>query len=167
MLCQICKERSATIHLTEISDGQRTETHLCQHCAQKEGLAIQAQIPLNELLSTLIAAGTKNAAESEKSEFEHSDKACPVCGMTLGRFSKESLLGCEQDYTEFAEQLTPLIERNQNGASRHYGKVPSRLGKDKKDKAELARLTRDLEKAVRGEDYETAAQLRDRIQKLQ
>ena len=167
MLCQICKERTATIHLTEINGGLRTETHLCQDCAQKEGFAVQAQIPLNELLSTLIAAGAKNAVESGKSDFAQSDKACPLCGMTLQRFSKESLLGCPDDYTQFQAQLLPLIERSHNGACQHCGKVPSRLGRDEKDKLALAQLKRELEKAVRQEDYETAANLRDRIQKLQ
>ena len=55
MQCQACKQRTATIHLTEISNGQRIETHLCETCAQKQGIAIKNQIPLNELLSTLLA----------------------------------------------------------------------------------------------------------------
>ena len=56
MQCQFCKQHAATIHMTEITDGQRTETHLCEQCAQQQGLAIKSQLPLNELLSSLLAA---------------------------------------------------------------------------------------------------------------
>ena len=57
MQCQICKQNTATIHLTEIIEGQRNETHLCETCAQKQGVAVKAQIPLNELLGSLLSAG--------------------------------------------------------------------------------------------------------------
>lgn len=36
MRCQVCKEREATIHLTEVIEGQVHETHLCQRCGQRE-----------------------------------------------------------------------------------------------------------------------------------
>ena len=56
MQCEICKTNTATVHLTEIIDGHRSESHLCQSCAQKEGVTIKSQLSLNELLSSLIAA---------------------------------------------------------------------------------------------------------------
>ena len=60
MQCQSCKQHMATIHLTEISDGQRTEAHLCEQCAHRQGLAVKNQIPLNELLSTLLAVQSES-----------------------------------------------------------------------------------------------------------
>jgi protein arginine kinase activator len=162
MLCQLCKQRTATIHLTEIANNQRNETHLCQECAQEQGLAVKAQIPLNDLLNTLLAQSA--AAEQEASEKPSTEHACPDCGMTLKRFAKESLLGCPQDYKEFADELTPLIEKNQNGKIHHCGKMPSRTPDMSRKEIELTALKRQLEQAVRNEDYETAAKLRDRIQ---
>ena len=115
MLCQACKERTATIHLTEITNGHRVETHLCQQCAQQQGLAVKAQIPLNELLSTLLSVQPQ-AAETSKAEQSYiPDKSCHECGMTLKRFAKESLLGCPFDYKVFEKELLPLIERSHNG----------------------------------------------------
>jgi protein arginine kinase activator len=160
MICQNCKEKTATVHLTEISGGQRSERHLCQECAQQQGLAVQTQIPLNELLSTLLSAQPQ-AGEAPSSE--SAAHACPVCGMTLKRFSKESLLGCSNDYTEFEQELTPLIEQTQNGKNRHCGKVPSRRPKEDRKNVELSNLRRQLDEAVKNEDYETAARLRDRM----
>ena len=168
MLCQICKENTATIHLTEIEHGQRTETHLCQQCAQKQGLAVQAQMPLNELLSNLLAAAKSVPDSQDKAVgFSGLDEPCPTCGMTLRQFSETSLLGCPQDYQHFRNELLPLIERSHAGHSQHCGKMPSRTDQKQKNEVELANLRRQLEQAVKAEDYETAARLRDQIRQLQ
>jgi len=55
MQCQICQKRTATIHLTEITEGQRTELHICEHCASEQGIATHSQMSINELLSHLLA----------------------------------------------------------------------------------------------------------------
>jgi len=163
MLCQLCKQRTATIHLTEIANSQRVETHLCQECAQEQGLAVKAQIPLNDLLNTLLAQSAEAEQQSAESG-SSAEHACPSCGMTLKRFAKESLLGCPDDYKEFADELMPLIEKNQNGKTHHCGKMPSRTPEMSRREIELTNLKRQLEQAVRSEDYESAARLRDRIQ---
>ncbi len=38
MLCQNCKQRQATIHVTRIMNGRRVEQHLCSKCAADLGL---------------------------------------------------------------------------------------------------------------------------------
>jgi protein arginine kinase activator len=168
MLCQICKESTATIHLTEILQGQRNETHLCQRCAQQQGLGAQTQVPLNELLSNLLAAAKAASDTSGKpSSFADVNKACPVCGMTLQRFSDTSLLGCPQDYEHFQQELMPLIERTHSGRSQHCGKVPSHAGQQQKNDVAMLNFRRQLEQAVKKEDYEAAAKLRDQIRQLQ
>jgi protein arginine kinase activator len=164
MLCQNCKTQTATIHLTEITNGHRVETHLCQACAQKQGLTIQTQIPLNELLSTLLSVPPEAAGPLQNPAEQ---KACPRCGMTLQRFSKETLLGCPQDYDVFERNLLTLIVRTQNGRSEHCGKIPASAGQVQQTQLRLAQLRRQLEEAVRREQYETAARLRDEIRKLQ
>ena len=167
MLCQACKERSATIHLTEINHGQRNETHLCPECARQQGLSGQAQIPLNELLNTLLSTQKEKAGDETTASDAGTEQACPVCGMTLKRFAKEPLLGCPHDYTEFQAQLLPLIEQSHNGKNYHCGKVPARTNKQDRHQIELAKLRRELDKAIQNEDYEAAAALRDQIKELE
>jgi protein arginine kinase activator len=167
MLCQVCKKQSATIHLTEIQNGHREETHLCEGCAQQQGLSIKSQIPLNELLSTLLSAQGQAKSSGKLEESLPAGQACPACGMTLKEFGKKSLLGCPADYDFFREHLEPLIEKSQAGHTRHCGKVPSRTPIPAKNQIELAQLQKDLDAAVRAEDYESAARLRDRIKQLQ
>jgi len=160
MQCQICQKNEATIHLTEISNGVRTEMHLCEHCAQEEGIAVKSQISLNELLSSLLAA---QPADDEVFADSKQKISCPHCGFTLEQFRKEPVLGCPYDYEIFEKSLLPLIEKAQDGKTYHCGKIPSKTPADTKKQIELMRLRKQLATAVETEDYETAAELRDKI----
>ncbi len=167
MQCQCCKDHTATIHLTEISNGQRLETHLCETCAQKQGLAVKNQIPLNELLSTLLAIQPDLKKQLGETEGSAVDTPCPSCGMTLRRFQEEVVLGCPYDYEFFEKSLNPIIEKSQGGNTTHCGKVPSKLPSDSKKQVDIVKLTNQIESAVKNENYEAAAKLRDQIKKLQ
>jgi len=164
MQCQICKKNEATIHLTEITDGVRSEMHLCEHCAAEEGIAVKSQIPLNELLSNLLAAQPADDETFGDSEQKHS---CPQCGFTLEQFRREAVLGCPYDYEVFEKSLLPLIEKTHDGKTTHCGKVPSKTPRDTKKQIELAALRQQLEAAVQSEDYERAAKLRDKINQME
>jgi len=159
MQCEICQNKEATIHLTEITDGVRTEMHLCEQCAQEQGIAVKSTIPLNELLSGLLAV---QPSDDELSGVSGKDLACPNCGFTLDDFREKAVLGCPQDYDVFEKSLMPLIKKAHDGKTVHCGKVPSRMP-DVKKQTELANLRRQLDEAVRSEDYEAAAKLRDKI----
>ena len=158
MQCQNCS-KAATVHLTEIVNGQKLERHLCAECAQKEGITVKQQVSLNELLTNIVAA----QAEAQ----ELGDLTCPHCGLRWLEFRKEGVLGCPQDYEAFREPLRDLLERVQDGAARHIGRVPRRFGDTKAaNRIKLLRLRQDLEQAVEAEDYERAARLRDEIRSL-
>lgn len=167
MQCQRCKEQTATIHLTEINEGQRQETHLCEECAEHEGLAIKSQIPLNELLSTLLASQSVPKPQPLAEVAAEDEKSCSSCGMTMKEFHDGRLLGCANDYEELSDSLDPIIEKNQGGNLTHKGKVPAHAPEDSKKQIEILNLRRELEDAVENEDYENAAQIRDRIEHLQ
>lgn len=167
MQCEICKSAAATIHLTEIIDGQRTEKHLCQGCATDEGITVQSQLSLNELLSSLLAAGQQQAAQQGLTPMD--EAGCPNCGMTMEQFKRLSLLGCPQDYQVMGESLEAIIRRAQDGNTQHTGKVPPDvdLPKQREYETQVGKLQAGLEDALKREDYETAAELRDQIRKLQ
>ena len=164
MQCQICNKRTATIHLTEISEGVRTEMHICERCATEQGIAAQSQISVNDLLSNLLAS---QPSDDELLASADDVSTCPNCGFTLDRLRKEGTLGCPHDYEVFQHSLLPLIERAHNGSSTHCGKVPSKIPAETRQLAELSQLRQELEKAVRNEDYERAAELRDKIKPLE
>ncbi|MBN2019158.1 MAG: UvrB/UvrC motif-containing protein [Sedimentisphaerales bacterium] len=160
MQCEVCYSREATIHLTEITEGVRTETHLCEQCAQEQGVGVKNYIPLNELLSNLLSVGPKGG---DSSRGESTEPACPHCGWTLEKFREKAVLGCPYDYEVFEKELQPLIKKAHEGATAHRGKIPSRMPKDTKRQIEIAQIRRQLDDAVRSEDYEQAARLRDKL----
>ena len=164
MQCQICHKNGATIHLTEITGGQRTEMHICEQCAAEQGIAVKSHIPINELLSGLLAV---QPTDDELAGFSEKELACPNCGFTLDQFRKAGVLGCPQDYEVFEKSLRPLIEKAHNGKTTHCGKLPSKTSTDAKKQIELLNLRRRLDSAVRSEDYELAAELRDKINQSQ
>jgi protein arginine kinase activator len=165
MQCEICKNNTATVHLTEIVDGHRTETHLCQNCAQKEGITVKSQLSLNELLSSLIAAHQQT---DENAAIEKADKVCNECGMTMDIFRKQALLGCPNDYKVFEDELRDVIEKTQDNNSLHIGKIPPfTSSKVEPQKADIIEdLQRRLDLAVKTEDYELAAKLRDQLKAI-
>lgn len=75
-------------------------------------------------------------------------------------------MGCGQCYETFADQLGPLL-RKVHSATEHTGKTPKRAAGPLKLKREIQALRRELQAAVAEEDFERAAQLRDRIRELE
>jgi protein arginine kinase activator len=160
MQCQICKKDEATIHLTEINDGARTELHICEQCAIDQGIAIKSNMPINELLSNLLSV---QPTDDEILGHGNEELACLNCGFTIEKFRKEAVLGCPNDYEVFENALLPLIKKAHDGKTSHCGKVPSKLPSDLKEVIEISGLKRQLEEAVKAENYEQAAKLRDKI----
>ena len=161
--CQNCNQAPATVHITDIvpPHGEKRERHLCESCAEAEGITLKQHEPINAILAKFVQQKAGSGLQ------EVANLTCPRCGMSFREFRAQGQLGCPHDYEVFAEYLAPLVERAHGGATEHVGKVPQRLGPSLGRRAELLRLRRELTEAVEREDYETAAQLRDRISALQ
>ncbi|MFO0973151.1 MAG: UvrB/UvrC motif-containing protein [Phycisphaerae bacterium] len=116
-------------------------------------------VPINEMLANFVM---QHASVQELTQLK-----CPHCQTTFVEFRNAGLLGCARDYDVFEKALLPLLERAQEGNSRHVGKSPRRLGAPRNFQNELVRLRRDLTEAVEREDYEGAARIRDKISALE
>ncbi len=162
-LCERCKKAKATFHLTNIErSGARAERHLCDKCAAEEGLlqTAKATVDLNELLESFVASSKAGGADL-------TGLVCDQCGISYVEFRNQGLLGCANDYEAFKEQIARLLERTHDGATHHTGKTPRSLGTANKPQHDIRRLKRQLDEAVAAEDYERAADLRDRIRALE
>ncbi len=160
MVCELCKQSQATVHLTEIVNDQMTELHLCEACANQKGAQVESHFGLSDLLSGL--AETSKTQEPD----EVSTKVCPNCGMSYDDFRKVGRLGCADCYPTFKRSLGSLLKRI-HGSPIHLGKSPARLVKPAKAKTELAELKRKLERAIEQEEFEEAARLRDQIRRAE
>ena len=164
MLCEVCKQAQATVHLTEIVNDQMTELHLCEACANQKGAQVESHFGLADLLAGLADFGKGQGTEEQEEAV--SAKACPACGMTYEDFRKVGRLGCSECYVTFKRSLGSLLKRI-HGSPHHLGKAPIRLMKSPKAKPELLDLKRRLEEAIDMEEFEQAASLRDQIRELE
>ena len=181
MKCDNC-DNEATVRETILRDGSWVEVHFCEECAAKQGIA-SAGTSLNELLTNFVLPQlTGEPAAKKPRPVKARVPVCPTCGFSFEQFRQSGLLGCPSCYTAFENLLIPLLERAHEGAAQHVGKIPRRqteaaLGKatveGAKALAELRErlekeklLRRQLEDAVKSEQYELAARIRDQIQRL-
>ncbi|MFW6062290.1 MAG: UvrB/UvrC motif-containing protein [Planctomycetota bacterium] len=162
--CDNC-DNPATVHMTEVIGGQKVEKHLCEECAAEEGLAMKSEVPISQLLEDFILqSGPAKKHEHEPAEQE---SGCDVCGLTFQEFQQQAVLGCPHDYDAFADQISELLERTQEGATEHVGKVPHRADQAQKKHNAILRLRAELKGAIAAEDYERAADLRDQIKDIE
>lgn len=169
MLCPECGKRPATLHYTKIVNGNKSEFHLCEVCAQDRGEYMPGVNDgfsfFNQLLSGLL---NFEPSTSELGDHEALKSAlrCPTCGLTYHQFSKVGKFGCADCYTTFRDRLNPLLRRV-HGHSTHRGKIPERTQGELKLKRTLEKLKEDLAVRISEEKFEEAAQLRDEIRSLQ
>ena len=155
-ICQVCKKREATVFLTQIINGKKTDLMMCRQCAG-EGY----KIDLNTLISGLLGIGWENEGIGPAVEI-----ACDRCGMTADEFNRTGKIGCSRCYDVFREPMKVLLKRIQ-GNTRHQGKVPERFAADHAAEMEGERLQQELRECVRLGSYERAAGIRDRIRQLE
>jgi protein arginine kinase activator len=157
--CENCGKAPASVKIRRVAGGEETDLHLCLECARERGLEPVPEAGAGSV--DLVTLMLKNL-----SAMEESAGVCEGCGLTYTRFKETGRLGCAQCYQAFRSELTPLIRRVQ-GEVHHVGKVPHREESGSDRAARLRRLNEDLERAIGAEEYERAAELRDRIQDLE
>ncbi len=166
MLCESCHQNEASVHLTQIVDGKVAKFHLCESCAEKKGIDMHGQpIDLGGVLANLKEQLTQLKENTENLSTPTKASVCPACGMTRKDILKKGRLGCDRCYEFFGAEMLPVVVSLQH-SDQHLGKVPRQASDRMKNSVEQARLRRELDQAVAGENYERAAQLRDQIKTL-
>ena len=168
MLCQQCKTRPATLHLTKIINNEKIELHICEGCAREKGEMMEGAgnaFSIHSLLAGLLylepsGKGTISGMSSLES------LQCEKCGMTYSHFSKIGRFGCSSCYDYFNVRLEPLFKRV-HGNTVHVGKVPARAGGRVKIKRKIESLKQELQQNILREEFERAAQIRDQIRQLE
>jgi len=142
MICDLCKNGEAVIQLTEIEGSGVRQLHLCEKCAAERGV------------ETTISA---------KGEPTH----CAFCSATLADFRATGRLGCAHCYETFESSLRDLLRRV-HGNSRHIGRryvapLPSELP----HVSNATELRDRLKRAIEAEQFELAADLRDKLRGIE
>ncbi|MDF2822184.1 MAG: hypothetical protein K0R15_2632 [Clostridiales bacterium] len=157
MNCERCNKRPATILVTKISNGKKTETRLCSQCAgETEGLYFNTDMSIQNILAGLLDTSLKESQVQA---------TCKQCGLTYQELKKTGKLGCENCYKVFEPYLNATLKQL-NGAAIHIGKIP-KINKGKLIRQRrIDELNLELQKAIKNEEYEKAATLRDEIRSI-
>jgi len=161
MLCDQCHERDAVLNLTQIVENAVTQLHLCEKCAAERGIETTVSMPKHPLGDFL------EAVQQQALQLPGDAARCAYCGTSLRDFRSSGRLGCAHCYGAFENSLRDLLRRV-HGSAQHVGRRyqvpnPALLERD----ASLGALRTQLQEAIEGEDFESAARLRDEIRALE
>ncbi len=172
----------------EVVNGVKTEHNLCGHCAAQLDLGQFSAVFEGEMSLAKLLSGLLGIQHTEQRDERIADVACPSCGTSYAEFVEGSRFGCADCYSVFGPLLGENI-RHLQGSERHVGKRPGHVLRAEavREAAEtkasagpdggepLLALTKEeqirllqarLKDALRREDYEDAAELRDEIRSL-
>lgn len=165
MLCDECKEKPASVHLIQVFNGQKIESHLCEECAtQKSGMILE---PANKFSIPNFLGGMLGSIYNvqDVASIGRPGK-CPNCGMSFMDIRQVGKLGCSECYKIYKQELEASLRRI-HGNTQHLGKIPQRGGEQVLIKKQIERLKNQLQEAVRAEEYEKAARIRDTLKDME
>ena len=176
MICKRCGKNNAEIYYKQTVNGNTQEYALCSKCAEelkKEG-KLNIKIPslfddfdfgfgtdgifgMNNMFG--LPHDTRKAQITEK-------KKCTLCSSTFDDLVKNGKVGCAECYKVFADELQRSVE-SIHGKAKYIGKKPKKFKAKDTKQDKLKALKNEMKAAVKAQEFEKAAQLRDEIRALE
>jgi protein arginine kinase activator len=136
------------------------ELHLCEACAQKRGISAQdGKIEFS-------VASLLNGLFDQKAEARPPVGPCPLCGTRVEELDKSGRLGCAECTSVFQDEIFSLMKKYSRG-NQHRGKYPKEFLSGPALSSGRENLRELLKKALENEDYERAAELRDKLKSME
>jgi protein arginine kinase activator len=152
-LCDECGVNPANIHLTQIMQNATQVSHLCEECARKKGISVT----ITE--EEPVVSGARNGEAVI-------DITCKQCGCTYEQFRSKGWLGCPDCYNAFEKEIDTLLMQ-MHGSLIHKGKRYHTPGGSSQElTVEMKRLRQELAVAIKNEEFEQAATIRDAIHSI-
>ena len=158
MLCDVCGENEAIVHVLQIVNGEKKLLHLCKNCAAGHAIGRELclaeqniELPpvspeeLNEMLHDVINKFVLPEIAKVQALVQH--VSCPHCGKELPPEFFDELFN-RLNNVEIQASARPIGKRGQNG----------------KDK--VSYLEHRLKSVISEERYEEAAAIRKEINRL-
>ena len=164
MLCQRCHKNLASVRYAEVVDGKVTDLHLCQECLSRQ----QADVAAGFELAGSAPTPKRRPAPGSRlfSDTPDARVACRGCGINLHQVLTTGRVGCAVCYESFGIQLEAAV-RGLQGALHHRGRSPRVDDSRELIRAGLQTKRALLRSALKTENYEEAATLRDTIRTLE
>lgn len=166
MLCQKCHKKIATVRYAEVIDGHVTEIHLCSDCL----IEVQKNPKGFNFASTEPQVQVKERREDTESitKKTKTKTLCSVCGTQINYIHEKNKVGCFTCFKSFGPEIESVLEVIQGGSS-HIGKKLHYANDEERVRAQILLDTKKalIRQAIKSEDYESAAKLRDEILSLE
>ena len=187
MLCEKCRKNEATNFYHENVNGKVRSMRLCAECAKS--LEESGDLPklnadkffedfdffdepffqnpvktLNSLFSGFFGGEKALGSGNPNGEEKTAEKKCEGCGSTLRDFATRGA-GCPKCFETFAEELAPTVSRA-HGRTVHTGRAPAKFRDRIETKRKIEALVEEQREAVKNENFERAAEIRDELKKL-
>lgn len=175
MICENCKQRPATITVTQMKNGKKVTRHFCDVCnKQLDHFHLnldsdESPNAMQKLFSNLFGtpSWSVQSVPISSQQTKVQNESCPKCGMTYRKFLEEGKFNCPTCYETFKDQLPQVLKRLHNGATEHIGKVPGSINECYQMKRQIEALRQDMKAAVEEERFEDAASIRDQVRSLE
>lgn len=177
MLCDKCKKNQATVHYTQIVNGHKTKQHLCQDCAAgiENNFNIENKFNFDSLFNhsffgddifkNVFNLGGVSEIGTHSNTSSRSGRVCDGCGLTLEELNRTGKLGCAKCCETFKDVIDPALKSIHSGTL-HKGKRPGKAVNLVKAPDKKTELENNLKEAIKNEDYEKAAQIRDLLKEM-
>ena len=166
MLCDVCKQNNASVYITKVINGEKQEINMCEVCAKDaDGINIMSDLGIMTDFNFSNILGGLMDYINNTTPVRSEEISCKSCGMTLREFKQTGVLGCADCYKNLQATVSTVVNRVQ-GKTEHKGKIPKKLGKEIINKKYILKLKEELQKAIVEENFEKAAELRDKIRSI-
>lgn len=173
MLCEKCKKNNATVFYREIINGKEKKYSLCSECAAEMENSGEISLnnetifdsffedynPITDLFSSLFTPAYLTSPSQKKV------KRCNLCGSTFDDLVSSGKVGCTKCYEVFSEELAPSINRI-HGSTKHIGKLSKKIKEESEKKKKISSLEQDMKAAIKSQEFERAAEIRDQLREL-
>ena len=159
MICDICREKEATIEIKR-SDmtGKTVCVNICADCARARGISPEK----NDLAVSVVQLIKKIAQK----KFADDNRCCPVCGQKVSVIRDEFRAGCPECYAVFKEEIKEAL-KNRGISSYYTGTLPRRISTFRSSLTDRLAIQAKMFRAVECEEYEKAAVYRDYLRALE
>ncbi|MCH9031266.1 MAG: UvrB/UvrC motif-containing protein [candidate division Zixibacteria bacterium] len=163
--CNNCgRETDRVVSITQVNANQKTVVTLCRDCAAVMGFhnpLDQTPFPLANILKSIVDQTLPPFQDKIDSGV-----SCSVCGLNFADFSQQGRFGCGACYNTFRPQLEVIMRKIHGGRGLHRGKLPRSVDGPQISVREQERLESEFHRAVELEEFERAADLRDRLREI-
>ena len=161
MVCDVCKEADAVVQLTQIEGTGVRLLHLCERCAAERGVETNVSAPkpqISDFLQSVHQAMQATQGDAAR---------CAFCSSTFRDFRSTGRLGCAHCYDAFEKSMRDLLRRV-HGSSQHIGRrYEPHTGEELDDGGTVNELRDRLKRAIEAEQFELAADIRDRLRGIE